>query len=62
MGQAALVLARRLDADVDTGSALAAVVKQLQTTLDEVLRGSRHTAPDLLRDELARRRAAHGGN
>lgn len=33
LGQAALALAARLDAQADTGSALAAAAKQLQATL-----------------------------
>lgn len=61
-GQAALVLAARLDnAGRDTGSAVAAVQRQLSTAMAEALKGAgAATAPGQLRDELAERRAAHG--
>lgn len=62
MGQAALVLARRLDAPgLDMGSAVAAVTRQLSLTLTEALRGAgRASGPQVLSDELAARRVAHG--
>lgn len=62
MGQACLALARRIDAPgMDTGSALAALVARLDSSLAVALRGAGATsAPNALRDELAARRAAHG--
>lgn len=62
LGAAALALARRLDSPgVDTGSAIAAVARQLEATLTAATRGAdAATAPGQLRDELAARRAAHG--
>jgi len=61
MGQAALVLARRLDTPgLDTGSALASITRQLGATLAEALKGARgDTAPGRLADELAARRLSH---
>lgn len=54
-GQAALVLARRLDcATADTGSSVAAVVRQLRDTMTSALAGA-HPAADPV-DELRRRR------
>lgn len=62
MGQAALVLARRLDdPGLDTGSAVAAVARQLEAVLATATKGAASsTAPGQLRDELAERRAKHG--
>lgn len=62
LGQAALALARRIDQPgIDTGSAVAALVRQLEATLATATRGaSAATSPQQLQDELARRRAAHG--
>lgn len=55
MGQAALVLARRLDhPTLDTGSAVSSLVKQLSSTLDAALAGT-SVAEDPV-DELRRRR------
>jgi hypothetical protein len=55
MGQAALVLARRLDATtVDTGSAVASVVKQLELALDAATAGAMQAADPV--DELRNRR------
>lgn len=55
LGQAALVLARRLDArTMDTGSAVAAVARQLEVTLEAAVAGA-HMAADPV-DELRRRR------
>lgn len=62
LGQAALALAARLDAPgLDTGSAMAAVARQLEALLGTVLKGAAaSTAPERLRDELAERRRRHG--
>lgn len=51
LGVAALLLAARVDLATDTGSSLAALVKQLEATLKEVMRGVKieHTAVDELR-------------
>jgi hypothetical protein len=55
MGQAALVLARRLDAtNIDTGSAVASVVKQLELALDTATAGANVAADPV--DELRNRR------
>lgn len=53
-GQMALALAHRLDASVDTGSAMAAVARELRTLMVEVL-GSMPQAADPI-DELRARR------
>ena len=62
LGAAAMMLARRMDSPgLDTGSAVAAVARQLEATLASATRGaSAATAPQTLQDELAARRAAHG--
>lgn len=62
MGQASLALARRLDSPaLDTGSAMAAVAKTLDTMLASATKGAAAaSAPDALRDELAERRRKHG--
>lgn len=62
MGQTALALARRVDSPgLDTGSALAAVARQLEAVLATATKGAAAaTGPSLLRDELAERRAKHG--
>lgn len=59
LGQACLRLASRLDdPQTDTGSAMAAVAKQLDTMLREATKGAAaRTAPGALQDELAARRA-----
>ena len=59
MGQACLALARRIDfPGPDTGSALAALVARLESSLSVATRGAGATsAPNALRDELAARRA-----
>lgn len=55
LGTAAVLLARRLDArTMDTGSAVAAVVRQLQTTMEAAVAGA-HMAADPV-DEVRRRR------
>lgn len=61
LGAAAMALAMRLDQPgTDTGSALAAVARQLEATLESATRGAGSaSAPDQLRDELAARRAKH---
>ena len=59
MGQACLALAHRIDfPGLDTGSALAALVARLESSLAVATRGAGATsAPNALRDELAARRA-----
>ena len=59
LGRSCLALAGRLDnPGMDTGSAMAAVARQLEALLREALRGAgAATAPGQLRDELAARRA-----
>jgi hypothetical protein len=61
LGAAALALAARLDQPgTDTGSAVAALARQLEATLESATRGAGSaSAPDQLRDELAARRAKH---
>ena len=60
-GAMALSLARRMDEPgLDTGSALAAVSRQLDAILTVALRGAgAASAPQQLQDELAARRAKH---
>jgi len=60
-GAMALSLARRMDLPgLDTGSALAAVSRQLDAILAVALRGAGvASAPQQLQDELAARRAKH---
>lgn len=53
-GQLAMVLARRLDADGDAGSAVAAMAKELRATLDALGRVSKPKADPV--DELQRKR------
>jgi signal transduction histidine kinase len=53
-GQMAVALARRLDANIDTGSAMAAVARELRTLMTEVL-GTQPQAADPI-DELRARR------
>ena len=63
LGQACLVLARRLDdPGLDTGSAVAAVAGRLESTLAAATKGAAvaATAPQRLRDEVAERRRRHG--
>ncbi len=54
-GQAALVLAARIDSREDSGAGIAAMVKQLQATIAEVTKDARTTVSPL--DELRARRA-----
>lgn len=62
LGQACIVLARRLDQPgVDTGSALASVAGRLESLLASATKGAgAATAPQQLRDQLAERRRKHG--
>jgi hypothetical protein len=53
-GAACMVLAERIDAGQDSGSALAAMVKQLVATLADATRGTKVTASPV--DELRTRR------
>lgn len=63
LGQACVVLARRLDTPgIDTGSALQSVAGRLDELLTKATRGTgARTAPQVLADELAERRASRGG-
>lgn len=58
LGQAVLVLARKIDANRDTGAGLAALVKQFESTLRAATSGAHEDASglDKARDELAARR------
>ena len=56
LGQAALVLAARIDANQDAGAAIAAMAKQLAATLGEATAGANVVASPV--DELRARRAA----
>jgi hypothetical protein len=58
LGQTALVLAERLDARADTGSAIASVAKQLQATLEAATSDATLAVNPL--DELRARRAQRG--
>lgn len=62
LGQACIVLARRLDLSTfENGGALATLTARLEATLATVTKGTgKKTSPQTLRDELAERRAAHG--
>lgn len=62
LGQAALVLARRVEDDRDTGSAAAAVTREWRAVKAEALAGAgaQQSPLDKARDELAKRRAARG--
>ena len=53
-GAAALALARRLDRGADTGSAIAAMVRELRTTLDVATAGTTQRRDPL--DEIAAKR------
>lgn len=60
-GASAMALALRLDnPERETGSSLAALVRQFELTLGAAVRGTGATEVDRLRDELAARRAARG--
>lgn len=56
LGATALLLAQRLDADQDSGSAMAAMAKQLGATLEDATRGAQIAMSPL--DELRARRDA----
>jgi hypothetical protein len=57
LGQAALVLARRIEADLDNGSAMASMVKQWQDTMGRATAGAEPQAVSLT-DQLKARRDA----
>lgn len=59
LGRAALALASRIDANADTGSALAGAVKQLEATLAAATKGAQVQRTAL--DELRSRRDAKRG-
>jgi hypothetical protein len=54
LGQAALVLARRLESPMETGASIASMTKQLRETLVDALKGAAQAADPL--DELRARR------
>lgn len=54
LGRAALALAARIDQQVDTGSGLAAAVKQLEATLAAATKGARRAETHLDRVRAAR--------
>ncbi len=57
LGQGALVLARRIEEGRDTGTAVAALMRELRAVLGEALKGAQtRSALDGYRDELAARR------
>jgi hypothetical protein len=57
-GQAALSIAARIDAGEDSGSAIAALQRELRATMVEAMRGvgAPRSAVSAMRDELAARR------
>jgi hypothetical protein len=59
LGQAVIVLARRIDRGLDTGPGLASLVKQLEATLGKAVANSktRKGPVEKSRDEVAERRA-----
>ncbi len=57
LGQGALVLARRIEEGRDTGTAVAALVRELRAVLADAVKGAQTgSALDGYRDELAARR------
>ena len=62
LGQATLTLARRIDANRDTGSAMASLSRELRVTLEQAVAGARVPTSPLarMRDELAERRRLRG--
>ena len=54
LGQAALVLARRIESPMETGSSIASMTKQLRETLADALKGAQRVADPL--DEIRARR------
>ena len=63
LGQATLAVARRIDENRDTGSAMASLSRELRVTLEQAVAGARVAASPLeqMRDELAERRRLRGG-
>ena len=63
LGQATLAVARRIDENRDTGSAMASLSRELRVTLEQAVAGARVPASPLeqMRDELAERRRLRGG-
>lgn len=59
LGQMVLSLAARLDAGQDTGSAVAALTRELRVTMEQALDGAPSAADEL--DELKARRVAKYG-
>ena len=53
-GQAALVLARRIESPMETGSSIASMTKQLRETMADALKGAQQVADPL--DEIRARR------
>lgn len=58
LGAKALALAARIDAQVDTGSALAALVRQHDLTMAEAVKGA-HAKASMLDELRARRDRKH---
>lgn len=61
LGQACLVLARRIDGDnADTGAAIASLTREMRATLTEAVKGAKvkQSSLESYRDELAARRQA----
>lgn len=56
LGVAALALAERIDSGRESGSALAALNRELRSTLAEATRGTARSSVASMRDELAARR------
>ena len=54
LGQAALVLARRIESPMETGASIASMTKQLRETLADALKGAAQAADPL--DEIRARR------
>jgi len=54
LGQAALVLARRIESPMETGASIASMTKQLRETLADALKGAQQAADPL--DEIRARR------
>jgi len=54
LGQAALVLARRIESPMETGASIASMTKQLRETLADALKGAQQVADPL--DEIRARR------
>jgi hypothetical protein len=58
-GQAALVLARRLESPMETGASIASMTRQLRETMGDALKGAAQAADPL--DEIRRRRELKRG-